>query len=165
VGAKTHNDPLHHRVGAAYQQNEQNQQAPQAAVFAGQIMTSPAFSIAQDASIDEAWTLFEQQHLHHLPVVNKKQLVGILSDRDLLRFAVSNSRDKKLGNYPVARIMQPRVFSAQADTEIRAIAEVMTRHRFNAMPIINEKSEVVGVVTRADILRSLVKQANLELWA
>ena len=49
------------------------------------------------------------------------------------------------------------------ETEIRLIADVLIKERIGAMPIVDEKEKLVGIVTRSDILRTVVK-APLELW-
>ena len=151
----------------AYQQDkEHTEQQPQPAIFAGQIMTQPAHCLAMDASIDQAWLTFEKNRFHHLPITNQAgALCGLISDRDLLRYAVSNKHDNKLGSKPVSQIMHKAVITAAINTEIRTIAEVMTQRSFGLLPIVNEQQQVEGVVSRSDILRTLVKQANVELWA
>lgn len=163
----------HHAVNAskpsfhkAYQQDsQQKSQHAQPAIFAHQIMTSPAICLKHNKTIDQAWSIFEKNRFHHLPIINDaEQICGIVSDRDLLRYAVNNHHDSQLGRQLINRIMYKTVLTAAAETEIRAIAEIMTQRSLGALPIVDQKQQVQGVVTRSDLLRTLVNQANLELW-
>lgn len=151
----------------AYQQDQDRpQQPPQKAIFAHQIMTQPTTCLSQAKTIDQAWAVFEKSRFHHLPIINKsQQICGIISDRDLLRHAVAHRHDTKFGSKVIASIMRRTVITATAETEIRTIAEVMTQRSFGALPIVDKDQQVIGIVSRSDILRTLVKQANVELWA
>ena len=151
----------------AYQQaSQQTQQHAQPAIFAHQIMTSPAICLKHNKTIDQAWAVFEKHRFHHLPIVNNsEQICGIVSDRDLLRYAVNHRHDNKLGNLQIKTIMRNAVITAAAETEIRAIAEIMAQRSFGALPIVDPQQQVQGIVSRSDILHTLVNQANLELWA
>lgn len=154
----------HHRPLRDYQQLQD--QAPRSkAFFAEQIMHQPVVAIADSAVVDDAWRLFRAQGCHHLPVIDaKRQLCGIVAERDLLRLEASAPDKKTAGKMAIAEVMQRRVVAAAEQTEIRVIADIMCRLGFSAMPIVNKAGEVVGIVTRSDILRALVRQAPLELW-
>ncbi|WP_298220793.1 CBS domain-containing protein [Halothiobacillus sp.] len=54
--------------------------------------------------------------------------------------------------------------TATTNTNIRELARVLLAQDIRGLPIVNEAGEVVGVVTRGDILRALVNYAPLELW-
>ena len=155
--------------GNPYQQQKLEPEHRRALViYSHQIMTTPVVTASIKATIEMVWTLFSKHHFHHLPVVDEKQqLIGIVSDRDLLRFATN--RQRNVGNHRVGEVMIQNVISATSNTEVRLIAEVMCRHAIGAVPIIgegdSEDSTVSGIVSRSDILRTLVNRTPLELWA
>lgn len=137
-------------------------------IYAHQIMTSPVVAASINQTIESVWTLFSKHHFHHLPLIDdKQQLLGIVSDRDLLRFAANQQRN--VGSHRIEEVMTRKVISAASTTEVRLIAEVMCRHAIGAVPITgdgdSDDSHVLGVVSRSDILRTLVNRAPLELWA
>lgn len=137
-------------------------QARQPAVFAEQIMSRPPLTLPAHAQVSEAWALFRQRRIHHLPLVDgEAALVGIVSDRDLLRAGLN---DTQIAVRPLELVMTRRVVSAGPDAEIRALAEVMVAQRIGAVPIVDPDHAVLGLVTRSDILRALVHQAPLEMW-
>jgi len=127
------------------------------AIYAQQIMTSPVRVLVENQLVAEAYKLFNSRPFHHLPIVNEQnKLCGIVSDRDLVRADPAKTI--------IRDIMTRRVITASANTEIKLIAEVMVQLRFGAMPVVDESSSVLGIVTRTDILRTVV-DAPLDLWA
>jgi len=143
----------------------------QPALHAHQIMSTPVTTLTPETSILDAWTLFRQTRYRHIPVVDEAgRLAGIVSDRDLLRYAAVNGRippydgDSPEARTPIATLMKPRVLTATPDTEIRQIARVLIEQHIGAMPIMDYGGTLRGIVTRSDILRALVTHAPLELW-
>ncbi len=150
-------------VQEAYQQVEQ-EQPRSTVVFAHQIMTSPVVTAFMDQNIEVTWKLFSECGFHHLPLVDKNnRLCGIVSDRDLLRYAANHGR--AIGAIPISQLMTKRVVSTEEDAEIRTIAEVMCGQSIGAVPVVDEALQVTGIVSRSDILRTLVNRAPIELWA
>ena len=132
-------------------------------IYAQQIMSSPVVGVSVDQLLPSIWTVFEKNGMHHLPVFDAgKKLQGIISDRDLLRFSAKNIREFEL--HRVSHIMTKEVVCAAEKTEIRTLAEVMCRRAIGAVLIVNDKVDVVGIVTRTDILRAVVHREPLELW-
>ena len=132
-------------------------QKRQRALLASQIMTSPVEVIVENSNIASAIALFESHRFRHLPVVSKQgKLIGILSDRDTLKCS-----DKE--SVASSKMASP-VLTARPYTEIRQIAEIMFKERVGAMPIVDDAGELVGIITRSDILRTLINKAPLELW-
>ena len=118
---------------------------------------------AQD-SVADAVSIFDQQRFHHLPVLDEtKQLCGMITDRDVMRFMIIHGRSR-LAKTPIQQVMTKKIITAAESTEIRSIANVMCQQGFSAMPITEANHTLMGVVTRSDILRTLVNEAPLELW-
>jgi acetoin utilization protein AcuB len=155
----------------AYERAERGLQEREPALRADQIMSSPVVTLHPKARFDEAWRLVCERRFRHVPVLSEEgKLVGILSDRDLLREAagVGNGSegggDRPTCSIPVRDFMRTGVIAATPDTEIREIARMLFEERTGAMPIVDEEERLVGIVTRSDILRALVKHAPLEIW-
>lgn len=147
-----------------YQQAAEQSEVRQPAIFAGQIMTKHVITIAVHESLVHARGLFEHHRFHHLPVLDEaNRLCGIITDKDIMRFALKNNH-ANLGQTSVQKVMTQKIISAAETTEIRRIADVMCQQNFGAMPITQENHLLVGVVSRTDILRTLVNEAPLELW-
>ena len=141
------------------------------ALHAHQIMTSPVVTLFKDATITQAWALFREKRFRHVPIISRdRKIYGILSDRDLLRYAaVSGKIPPYAENAPeastdIASLLKTRVITASQDTEIRQIARILFEQRVGVMPIVSESGSIDGIITRSDILRTLINHAPLELW-
>ncbi len=136
--------------------------------LARDIMQKPVLSLDATATIARARQLFTEHRFRHLPVVQDKRLMGMLSDRDTLASIARGDANNTI----IGKIMTTRVLTAQADTDIRLLARVMVDHRIGALPIIQadrrekQPDQVIlqGMVTRSDILRAVMNFAPLELW-
>jgi len=148
-------------------ENESQAQTRHPLTLAAQIMSAPAVCIEDSLSIQEAWHICSSQNFRHLAVINKLQeLVGIVSDRDILLASSSLGHQKRVKlAQAVSAIMRERVLSAQESTPIRQLARAICNHRIGALPIVSANNQVVGIVTRSDILGAIVNEAPLELWA
>ena len=159
-----------HVAARAYQESNDIPSSRQPAILAKQIMTTPVFTLAAAAPLSEAWQAIQTNRFRHIPILSKAgTLIGILSDRDLLRATIqmASTTSRKIDSgaaAPVQKIMTTNILSATPDTEIRVIARVMFEERIGAMPLVNDQEKVVGILTRSDILRTVVNEAPFELW-
>lgn len=130
--------------------------------FAAQIMTEPVRTLSPNASIRELRNLFDRYDIGTVPLVDdQKNLVGIATKGDLTSQRI---RFTDLAPRPVSKIASPNVLTATSNTNIRELARVLLAQDIRGIPIVDENRHVVGIVTRGDILKSLVNYAPLELW-
>jgi len=99
--------------------------------------------------------------IRHLPVVEEGLLVGILSQRDLFRAAVSSvlqlahsSEREWLARIPVRAVMTPTVISVPPGTSIRRAVEIMLEKRIGCLPVA-ERGRLLGLLSETDCLRHL----------
>lgn len=149
----------------AYAQAEEILKKTEKALFAEQIMTGPVQSLPHTSTIEEAIYFISSKRFRHVPVVNKDNvLLGIVSDRDLFKHYykshTTEDRSKKL----ITDLIISRVLTATPDTHIREVAKILFDERIGAMPILDDKDTLIGIITRSDILRALINKAPLELW-
>lgn len=131
---------------------------------ASQIMKKPVITLGTDTSITEAWELFTQKRFRHVPILNEEgKLVGILSDRKLLKEAVE-IRDQN-PNIQVKDVMVSHVLTATPYTDIADIARTFIEEHIGCVPIVEKNGDVVGMVTRSDILRTIVKLDQFNIRA
>ncbi len=131
-----------------------------------EIMSDKVVTLDIGASIGEAWRLVQYRHFRHIPGLYQGKLSGIVSDRDILSHTSNLSAiepQSRLAD-PIASIMAKRVLAAHPEAEIRLVAGVITGHRIGALPVINDADQLVGIVTRSDILRTLLHRPPLETW-
>lgn len=105
-------------------------------------MTRNPITIPGSSTVKQALEIIESRKLRHLPVVDDKDtLVGIVSEKDLLRA----SRDET-----VEEIMTPEVVTATEYTALEDAARIMIDHRISSLPVMRN-GKLVGIVTETDL--------------
>ncbi len=175
VDSQAGKDP-HHPAGdrtklaaqQAYQEQTKQTRPPKPAILARDLMTTPVVTLPSDATLVEAWTLMTRRAFRHLPISSVHgTLVGMVSDRDLIRHApdlVIAGIQSTAAHQRLAEIMNPRVLLAAPTTDIREIARVMMDERVGALPILDANRQPVGIISKQDLLRGLANHGPIELW-
>lgn len=146
----------------AYQTVERVQREVGPVQVAEQIMTSPVVSLLPEAPILVLRPLFDEKNIGLVPLINQEnQLVGVVTKGDLTRQRV---RFTDLAPRAVSTIANANVLTATTQTNIRELARVLLAQDIRGLPIVDDQRNVVGIVTRGDILQALVNYAPLELW-
>lgn len=138
------------------------------------IMTPRVITIEPDATIAQAVRLMLQHRISGLPVVDASgKLVGIVSEGDLLRrteFGTERRRPRWLefilgpghlaseyvhaAGKKVREVMSETVETVTPDTGLDRVVDLMEKHRIKRLPVV-EGGKLVGIVTRANLLRAL----------
>lgn len=163
ISSEERADPDRHRKSTNPYLKLDLVQPPKRILYAGDLMTAPVYTLLNTDTVGTAQKIFKDRRYRHIPVLNAEgKLVGILSDRDLLRqlslTTLSIEKD------PITSMMKTNVISAAPETDIRNVAKLMFEEHIGSLPIINQEFSLVGLVTRSDILRGLLKHGPLELW-
>ncbi len=139
-------------------------------LVARDIMASPVSSLPISASLAEAWEMVKSKRFRHIPIWSKNgALVGILSDRDLSRGAVESALAGITGSaylekVTIENLVSHPVLVADPDATILAIARVLLEERIGAIPVVSQDKELLGIITRSDILRVIVSHPHFEQW-
>jgi len=158
--------------GIAIQSYHDTEQLPQSnpVLIASQIMSSQVTTLNPHDSITYAIELFKKTKLRHIPIIaSNERVVGILSDRDILHYLSGTSDDYKqqkstIGiNHEIKHLMKSKVLTASMDTDVRFIARLFVEQHIGAMPIVTE-GNLVGIITRSDVLGAVMRNFILELW-
>ena len=128
-------------------------------------MTSPVVTITPDTPFDKAMKMMRNHNFRRLPVVDHKgNLVGIVSERDLLHASPSqaNSLDVwelsyLLTKLKISSIMSHPVISVRADTPVVDAARIMIERKIGGLPV-TEGQKVIGIITETDIFKAFVEQ-------
>lgn len=135
-------------------------------VVASQIMSKPVTTLYPEDSLKEAWKLFDQKRFRHVPIISREhKILGLLSDRTLLHETVEFVKHVPEGEDDrcVKEVMITNILCAQPNTDISHIAKIFIDEKVGAMPIVNAQGMIEGILTRSDILRTIVKVHSLEL--
>ena len=114
------------------------------------IMTTHVYTLNPDDTLARAKDIFMQHRIHHLPVVEGKKLVGMLSTTDLYKLGKSFAEYEEIF---VKDVMTQKVGTLNPQEQIGAAAEVFLENLFHAVPIVNDDRELLGIVTTFDIIK------------
>lgn len=130
------------------------------------IMTTNPQTIHLKTPISEVGKIFSQGKFHHLPVVDGKELIGIVSYFDLIRVSFEGSfgvTDKNAVYsvldhiLDIAAIMTKDPLCIHEKGTIREAAEKLSTGEFHALPVVNDDHELVGIITSKDLIDYLIK--------
>ena len=130
-------------------------------MVATDIMTENPVVAREDMSAEEAMRLFYELDFRHLPVVRGQELVGMLSDRDLRRFASEKTDDpmtalSEAREATVGELMNMDPVRVDPEAEVSEIVELMLMHRVGAIPVTDaDTGDLLGIVSYVDLLRLL----------
>jgi acetoin utilization protein AcuB len=129
-------------------------------------MQHPVQSIKPRDNIEHARSLMVDHHINQIPVVVDKELVGIVTDRDL-RDAypsvfdiarASGERDDGLAHpekIEVESVMTSNVLSLESTDSVADAAALMKKERIGAVPIVDD-GQLVGILARSDVLAAFI---------
>ncbi len=115
-----------------------------------EIMTTDVVSIGPDDTASSAWSLMERKGFRHLVVMDGKNLLGVISDRDLGGKKGATLRKGRT----VRELMTPQAVTAKPGTTLRQAANVMRGRLIGSLPVMDD-GRLVGIVTATDVLDEL----------
>lgn len=124
------------------------------------IMNGPPVTVKPDDRLDEATSLMEKHGVHHLLVMERDRIAGILSSADLLKLALLCPHGQDPLQLRVRDLMQPRVAVLKSNTSLKEAAQALTLGDFHALPIVAIDGTPVGMVTTSDLASLLLKQID-----
>lgn len=113
------------------------------------IMKTDVHTAASSDSLEDVYKIMRQHKIHHVPIVDKGKLVGIITTYDLLK---SNYKHDEFSTVKAKDIMTTKVATLEPVSKVGTAAEVFLEHRFHGLPIVNQDREIVGMVTTHDVL-------------
>ena len=120
-------------------------------------------TVKKDDSFRYALKLIRKEGIRHLPVLDGKKVVGIVTDRDLRQSAPSPATTLEVHelNYLLERlkveaIMTKQVITVAPDSSLLEAAKLLLTHKIGCLPVV-EHDELVGIITEGDLLRALVE--------
>lgn len=118
------------------------------------IMTTNIIATKKDIHLTEVMALLLRNHISGLPVEDDEgNLIGIISEIDLVNSVFSGNADGTTAE----EVMSKAVLSFSPDMELAELVQVFSSKRLRRVPIV-DKGKVVGIVSRRDILREMLKR-------
>jgi CBS domain-containing protein len=133
------------------------------AVHVRDVMSPELVTLSLGEHLDLASDIMHLGRIRHMPVVSGDRLVGILSQRDLFRAAVSSvlafrpSAEREwLAKIRVEEVMVKQVYTAQPEWTIGEAVQLMLDKRIGCLPVV-ENDRLVGLLSETDCLRLLAR--------
>ncbi len=124
------------------------------------IMSRHVISVNLDTTLKSVRQLFDMHRMHHLPVLEHGKLVGIVSDRDLLKAISPNvstpaasSRDLATLDKHVHQIMKRSVVTATPEMSVGDAGQIMLAQCISALPVVDEHEHCIGIITSRDFMK------------
>jgi acetoin utilization protein AcuB len=131
--------------------------------FIAEIMTARAVTIEMDDSLEVIRDIFRKVRFHHLLVVDNEKLVGVISDRDVLK-ALSpyvgtmseTDRDRATLNKRAHQIMSHHPVTVRQSCPLQEAAQLMLTRGVSCLPVTTVDGVIQGVVTWKDVFRAFL---------
>ncbi len=152
-----------------YAQERRSQQVPVA-----EVMTRDVVTVKADAEMDEAVRLLSEKGVGGLPVVDdENRVVGVVTEadvlcmlgverkhgfKDLMRYVLGESCVKHKEEGKVRDFMASPAVVVMSDQDTLEAAGLLTQRRIKRLPVVDENDRLVGIITRADIVKAVAKQ-------
>lgn len=135
---------------------EGGQSKPQLSI--SHIMVTPVHTIVPGMPISAAWRRMRALEVNHLIVTEiDNRPIGLVSRSDLLQAGIDSI-------HPVKTIYAKHLIVATMETLVKEVVISFIENDINAVPVVGENDEVVGIVCRTDLLRLLISGSGLERW-
>jgi|SRR5690606_33436490 len=126
-----------------------------------EIMSRQVDVIDPNTTIRDAARRLRDDNVGALPVGEGDQLIGMLTDRDIVVRGVAVGRSD--GNAAVRDAMSEGVFYCFDDDDVEKAAQIMAEHQVRRLPVLNRDKRLVGIIALADLARSAPEAGKMAL--
>jgi acetoin utilization protein AcuB len=119
-------------------------------MFVKDCMTPYPLTVPPETDVKVTFNLLKERGFRQFPVVKGGKLVGIVTDRDL-RAAIIQEK-----HLTVVDVMSPNPVSILEDKTVEEAAQIIHDRKFNALPVVSTKGELLGIITVTDVLSGLL---------
>jgi CBS domain-containing protein len=126
------------------------------------IMTTDLTTLREDQTMLDATLVFARAGIHHIPIMNGKHLVGLVTDKDLKHYSPSilsglpiEEYNRLMESTPLSKIMTRTLLTIEPEQTVRETAQILHDRRIGCLPVV-EGSERKGIVTTTDLVKLLL---------
>jgi len=127
------------------------------------IMTRRVVGVRMDDDLNKVRKLFSQTNFHHLVVLDQQRVVGIISDRDLLKAvspyvgtAAERERDTATLRRHAHQIMSHHPITLPVDGTVLEAIRLFTHKKISCLPVLHKDGVVAGILTWRDIFKAII---------
>ncbi len=124
------------------------------------IMSSPVYVVSPDETVARARNLMLRHKIGRLVLIENNKPIGIVTKKDIsrrLNQAEPQWRRRPIDIIPIRNVMTESLITIFPDATPRQLAELMVENNIGGLPVVNNKDEVIGIVTKWDMIRYFSK--------
>jgi CBS domain-containing protein len=131
------------------------------------VMTKSPLTLAPWETIGQADEMMTRNNFRQIPIMQGKELVGIVTDRDVRSFlsgsilASPETRERSF-NIAVRDIMTTEPITVSPDDDLQEVVELLIEEKIGGIPVIDDAEGLVGIVTYVDVLRCFLERLQEE---
>ncbi len=127
------------------------------------VMTNHPLSVAPEESIQQVREIMDEENIRQLPVTNAKELIGIITDRDIRSFLGGRSlsyldEQEVAVKTKVATVMTDKPITLSPDDDLREAVELLLEEKVGGIPVVDPDVGLMGIITYVDVLRCFLEQ-------
>ncbi len=128
------------------------------------IMTKDLITVRAKDGLEKAEDLMTKHKIRHIPVVEGKKIIGMLSLNDILRISFADGAFREEEDisssiyemFSIANLMRTKLETVRSNQTIREVAEKFVQSEYHSLPVVDE-DELVGVITTTDLIKYLLR--------
>ena len=128
-------------------------------------MSTNLITLELDDDLGKAKAIFDQHKIHHILVLNDKELVGVITDRDIYKHLSptigtkkETPRDYSLLQKKLHLVMNRNLTTASENDTLNEAVLLFHDNHISCLPIVNDKMEPLGIISWRDILKVIALQ-------
>jgi len=129
------------------------------------VMTEYPISVQITETVSTVRKIMIEKNIHHIPILDKRQLVGLISFTDMLKLNILSDDtsmqtiDARLDEqFTINDVMTPYLSTLKETHKVRHAVEALAKGKFHSIPITDNAGHLVGIVTSTDLIRYLYEQ-------
>lgn len=127
------------------------------------IMTKKLITVSLNETVKKMQEIFEKYPIHHLLVLNKSKLVGIIDDRDLLKITspylntkLESEKDLFTLTRQAHQLMHPNPATINSSASIQDAARSLIKNNVDLLPVVDKDKLAIGVLSWKDVMRFIM---------
>ncbi|MBI9103792.1 MAG: CBS domain-containing protein [Spirochaetales bacterium] len=121
-------------------------------------MSSNLITADRTTTMKEIRFLMKENKISGVPIINRKRLVGIITIEDIM-----NALSEGYIDDPAENHMSKSMIVMEEEMPLSMAVEAFEKYSFNRFPVLNEKKQLIGIISNRDITNKLLMEMNKEI--